>query len=110
LVVQGGAVGSWTRSVKIPEEWRRAREETTAWTEILRFLKVPFLGLFAGLAIVVFIVKVRRGEVPWKFALLVGAIAVLPAVTRSLVFLGRFWADRYETSIPEVGFAITLGV
>lgn len=105
VVVQGDTVGSWTRSVKIPEEWRREREKETALTVLLKWLKVPFLGLVVGFAIVVFIQKVRGREVPWKLALIAGAIFALCAAARSALSIGRIWMT-YDTSFPDGLFRV----
>ena len=109
LVVQGDAVGSWTRDVKIPEEWRREREKETALTVILRWLKVPFLALLAGLAIALLIAKIRAGEIPWLWALGAGALCGAAALLRSVLALDAAWS-LYSTSIPAGSYLTLLVV
>ena len=103
VVIQGKAVGSWTRGVKIPEDWQRRREQKSVLTELLRWLKVPYLALVAGAAIFLLVVRIRRGEIPWKFALLAGAAAAAPALVRTAASVDSFW-ERYDTSIPEASY------
>lgn len=109
VVVQGDKVGSWTREVKIPEAWRRAREKETALTVIVRWLKLPLLGVFAALAILQLVTKVRGGEFPWKAAALFAAVAAAAVVLRLLLSLDTLWSG-YDTAIPAATFAIVIGV
>ena len=110
VVVQGDTVGSWGRGVKIPEAWRRTREEESALTVVLSFLKIPFLGVLAGLAILLLVQKLRSGEVPWKFGLVGGGFAAVAALANSATSFERIWATVYKTEIPEPLFRVTLGI
>jgi len=109
VVVQGDKVGSWTREVKIPEAWRRAREKETALTVIVRWLKLPLIGVFAALGILLLVAKVRAGELPWKAAALLGAVAAAAVLLRLLLSLDTLWS-AYDTAIPAGTFAIVIGV
>jgi membrane protease YdiL (CAAX protease family) len=107
VVVQGDVVGSWTREVKIPEEWRREREKQTALTVFLRWFSFPFLGLVAVLALLLLIERIRVGAIPWRFAIGVGAVASVVTLVRMGLNLDAFWS-RYDTSIPAGGYLIVI--
>jgi hypothetical protein len=109
VVVQGDVVGSWTREVKIPEEWRREREKQTALTVVLRWLSFPFLGLLALLALLLLIGTIRAGAIPWKFALGVGAVASAVTLVRMCMSLDTFWT-RYDTSVPAGAYRIVIAI
>ena len=107
VVVQGDAVGSWTRAVKIPEEWRRAREKETVLTVSLNWLKFPLVVGLVALALLLLVRKLRAGEVPWRFALLAGVVASGVTLVRMGLSLDAFWA-RYPTSIPASAFTVVI--
>ncbi|MFZ5432136.1 MAG: hypothetical protein ACOZB3_00030, partial [Calditrichota bacterium] len=92
--INGDWVTVFTRPFyKIPEEWQRAREATTAPRAIMQGLNlVAFFGL--GLwAIFLLASVIRRGLVPWKRAFL---FAIPPAVIAALGFFNEFYLTRAE--------------
>ena len=107
VIVQGDSVGSWLREVKIPEEWRREYERQTFLTVALRLIKFPFLLGIAGFALVLFIAKVRGGEIPWKFAFVTGSITAVAGLVRTCVSLDTLWG-AYDTSIPAAGYLVVI--
>ena len=109
VVVQGGVVGSWTREVKVPEAWRRAREKETALTVIVRWLKLPLAGMLGALALLMLVAKVRAGEMPWKVAVLLGSIAAAAVLLRLVLSLDLLWS-AYDTAMPAATFAVVIGV
>ena len=109
VVVQGDRVGSWTREVKVPEAWRRAREKETAATVVFRWLKLPVLGTFTALALLLLVAKVRAGAMPWKPALLLAAVVAAAVLVRLLLSLDALWS-AYDTSMPAAMFTIAVAV
>ncbi len=107
VVVQGDVVGSWTRSVWIPEEWRRKREKDTALTVTLRWLKLPFLALLSGFALVLLIARIRAGEIAWMWALPAGGLVAAATLVRSALSLDSAWT-RYPTSIPAASYLVVI--
>jgi hypothetical protein len=95
--------------VKIPEEWRRAREKETALTVTLRWLKLPLIGTFGALAILLLVARIRAGEMPWRFAFLVGGVVAATVVLRTALSLDALWAE-YKTSIPEGMYTVVIVV
>ncbi len=109
VVVQGGVVGSWTREVKVPEAWRRAREKETALTVVVRWLKLPLAGMLGALALLMLVAKMRAGEMPWKVAVLLGSIAAAAVLLRLVLSLDLLWS-AYDTAMPAATFAVVIGV
>ncbi|MBZ5640031.1 MAG: CPBP family intramembrane metalloprotease [Acidobacteriia bacterium] len=107
VVVQGDVVGSWGRTAKIPEEWRRDRERQTAITVVFRWLALPFFGLLGVLALLLLISRIRAGVIPWRFAFAAGGVAAAATLARMGLSLDTFWS-RYDTSIPAGGYLIVI--
>ncbi len=109
VVVQGDVVGSWGRSVKIPEDWRREREKSTALTVALRWAPLPIVGALGLAALLLLIGKIRSGEIPWKFAFAVGGVTAAAAVIRTALNLDRLWS-RYDTSMPASAYLVVVAI
>ena len=108
IVVQGDRVGSWTRGVKIPEQWQRERDRKTIFTELLRWSKFPFFLLLTGTGVFAFVGAIRRGAIPWRFALIVGGLACIPAAISVPFGLQAVWAGTYQTAMPASLFSVML--
>ncbi|HEV8632177.1 MAG TPA: CPBP family intramembrane glutamic endopeptidase [Thermoanaerobaculia bacterium] len=109
VVVQGAAVGSWTREVKIPEQWRRQREKETAATVLFRWLKLPLLGAIGVLAVLLLIARIRAGEMPWRFAFILGGVVAAAVLVRTALSLDALWS-AYDTSVPASRYAVVIAV
>jgi Type II CAAX prenyl endopeptidase Rce1-like len=109
VVVQGDTVGSWGRNVRIPEEYRREREKSTALTVALGWVKVPLFAALGVLALILLIGKIRAGAIPWRFALTGGGIAAVGVVTRAALNLDTLWF-RYDTAMPAGAYLVVIGV
>jgi hypothetical protein len=105
--VQGDAVASWTREVKIPEEWRRDRDKETALTVALRWLKLPLFAALSVFAVMLLVAKIRAGEIPWRFAFLAGGLTALATVARTSLSLDTLWS-RYSTSMPAGSYVVVV--
>lgn len=109
VLVQGDTVGSWVRIVRIPEEYRRDRETSTALTVALSWIKVPVLAVLGLLALILLIAKIRGGAIPWTFALAGGGIAAAGVVTRIALNLDALWF-RYDTAVPAGAYLVVIAV
>ena len=110
LVVQGDRVGSWTRSVKIPEGFERARTAMSAGPAIHLTVAVLLGSMLAALAIVIFVRLLRSGEIPWRFALVSGAVAGAASCLGVALATEKMWASTYDTAMPAGIFPITIVV
>jgi len=109
ILVQGDAVGAWTRAVKVPEDWRRDREKQTALTVAVRWLKLPLFALIAVFAVLLLAAKIRAGEVPWKFAFAAGLLVAVATLVRTALSVDALWA-RYSTSMPAGAYDVVVAI
>ena len=99
VVVQGDEVSHFGRFMKLPEQWERDRQKSTAISAIRIALMIAVLVLFFGFALLFFINRVRKGEVRWKPILIIAGILALISLLGSLNELPSFYS-QYTTSIP----------
>src|SRR5262249_32589531 len=109
VIVQGDVVGSWGRAVKIPEDWRREREKSTALTVALTWAKLPLIGTAGFAALLLRIGKTRAGEIPWKLAVVAGGVSAAAAVVRTALNLDPLW-ERYDTAVPAGAYLIVIAI
>ena len=95
----------FSKFIKIPDEWRRKKEETTLPREVLGVgLLIVFLGALSLTVLIVFLKNLRSEEaraVPWKRLSLWALGGFISFYL--LFFLGEEianWANTYNTAIP----------
>jgi membrane protease YdiL (CAAX protease family) len=97
--VAGDQVVGLARTFKLPEAWERARSSSTLVNSVLSLVEYLIgLALF-GAGVVLLVMQIRSGQMPWRRAAQVGAlIAALTILTELNQWPGL---DRqYMTSIP----------
>jgi membrane protease YdiL (CAAX protease family) len=95
----GDQVVSFARSFKLPEAWERARGSSSLVNSVLSFAGILVGLALVGAAVVLLVMKIRSGQMPWRPAAKVGALIVALMVLSEL----NQWPglDRqYVTSIP----------
>jgi hypothetical protein len=97
--VAGDQVVAFARSFKLPETWERARRSSSLVNSVLSFAGILVgLGL-VGAGVILLVMQIRSGQIPWRPAAKVGAL-----ILALMIFAGlNQWPtlDRqYETSIP----------
>ena len=104
--VDGDAVDSVSRRLKLPEAWERAREKSTALYYARMAIAFAFIALLITHGLIVLYRGVKSGLVPWRSVL--GASALLTALFASSIAVSAplAWA-RYVTSMPEALFRIS---
>lgn len=75
--IQGSSIGSWTQSVRIPEEWKRFRERQNFYSLLVVGIRILFIGWMFALAVLGLIRATRQGLVHWKLTLGVALAAML---------------------------------
>jgi hypothetical protein len=95
----GDQVVSFARSFKLPEAWERERRSSSLVNFVL---SIP--GILVGLAlfgagVVLLVMKIRSGQMPWRQAGKVGAV-ICALVILSELNLWPVLDRQYETSIP----------
>src|SRR5664280_1824256 len=104
--VQGDAVDSMTRRIKLPEAWERAYERRTVLQIARLAVTVGVLALVIIHGLLVFYRGVRAGAVPWRrLFVLAAGLGVLVGVGLALR-LPLDWAG-YDPSSPEALFRTT---
>jgi hypothetical protein len=95
----GNQVVSFARAFKLPEAWERARGSSSLVNSVLSFAGY-LVGLsLVGAGVVLLVMQIRSGQMPWRPAAKVGALIVALMILSEL----NQWPglDRqYVTSIP----------
>jgi membrane protease YdiL (CAAX protease family) len=97
VTVLGNEVGGYREYLKIPEQWQRDYRRLRSKNEVAATIDTAvMLVLVAGMVIVI-VLRVRRHDVPWRRAALVGLAAIV---------LG-FLAQLNEFPLHEFGYPTT---
>jgi membrane protease YdiL (CAAX protease family) len=97
--VAGDQVVGFARSFKLPEAWERVRRSSTLANSVLAFVRVLASLALAGAGVVLLVLKIRSGEMPWRPAAKVGALVL----ALLLLYALNQWPgldSQYLTSIP----------
>ncbi len=77
VTVLGNEVGAYREYLKIPEQWKRDYQRLRSKNEVASTIDMAFtLVLVVGMVIVI-VLRVRRHDVPWKRASMVGVVAIV---------------------------------
>ncbi len=97
--VAGDQVVGFARMFKLPEAWERERRSSSLVNSVLTFAGVLVGLALVGAGVVLLVIKIRSGQMPWRPAAKMGAlIAVLMLLSEFNQWPGL---DRqYVTSIP----------
>src|SRR5579863_1181949 len=109
VAIAGNQVVAVTRFFKLPEDWIRARQGTHLLNDALIGIRVAFSILLAGGGIILFIKRVRSGQIPWRTSVKVGVFLAVIEILLSLnqlIVLGQ----RYDTSISLAAFHLFVTV
>ena len=107
--IAGDQVVGFSRRFKLPEDWVR-RREATGLSKVILIADGVLVGaaLFGGL-LILFIKRLKSGQIPWLPAAKVGAFLVLVVVLMELNALPLV-SRQYPTSIPWTTFWLFVGV
>jgi hypothetical protein len=97
--VAGDQVVGFARFFKLPEAWERARGSTSLVNSVLSFSRYLVVLALVGAGVILLVMRIRSGEMPWRPAAKVGALIVALTLLSQL----NEWPslDRpYVTSIP----------
>ena len=97
VTILGNEVGGYREYLKIPEQWTRDYQRLRSKNEVAATIDTALtLMLVVGMLIVI-VMRVRRHDVPWRRASLVGLVAIV---------LG-FLAQLNEFPLHEFGYPTT---
>ena len=105
----GDVPSLFATALKLPEEWVRAREKSTAATYVAISWKVAAWGTLAGLLVVELVRLARKGAIPWRGSLRFAALLALPAIFVRVVSLPLVLA-RYDSQFSMAVFGVVVGV
>ncbi len=105
----GDVPSLFATALKLPEEWVRAREKSTAATYVAISWKILAWGTLVGLLVVELVRLVRAGAIPWRRSLRLAALLALPAIVARLVSLPLVLA-RYDSQFSMAVFGVVAGV
>jgi membrane protease YdiL (CAAX protease family) len=77
VIVDGNAIGQYEQRVKVPEQWQRTYDELRSWNNLAGKIDTVFLAITIVAALIIFVVRLRRGDMRLKFLLGVAAVSIL---------------------------------
>jgi hypothetical protein len=95
-------------ALKLPEEWVRAREKSTAATYVAISWKILAWGILVGLLVVELVRLARAGAIPWRGSLRLAALLALPAILARFVSLPLVLA-QYDSQFSIAVFGVVAG-
>ena len=107
--IAGDEVVGLSRFFKLPEEWVRERGATGLHNIVLTVVFITVLASFLAGALILFVKRVRGGQIPWRRAAKVGALAYPIMLLVQLNQLSTLYG-QYDTSISLANFTILIGV
>lgn len=116
VTLQGGELGGISQQLRVPETWKREYSSLRSRNEAANDVASVLMSLTALAALVVFVMRARRGEVQLRFSLW---IAIVCAALVFLVSLNSFPSAlaSYDTSksfaafvASELGFGLLGGI
>jgi hypothetical protein len=105
----GDVPSLFATALKLPEEWVRAREKSTAATWVAISWKVAAWGTLVGLLVVEFVRLARKGAIPWRRSLRLGAVLAMPLILARFVSLPLALAG-YDSQTSMALFAVGVSV
>ncbi len=107
--IAGDQVVGLSRFFKLPEEWQRERSATKLHNVGLTVAFILLLASFVSGGLILFVKRVRGGQIRWRPAAKIGA-ALVPIVLLGLVNQYPSFYRMYDTSIPMANFWIGIGL
>ncbi len=106
--IQGDRVGTWTSFYKIPESWRRTREQRTWYSLTVLGARILLIIVLLATATFTLVRGIRQGLVRWPLAVKIAALCMGFELVNVLNSLPQVLA-RYDTQIaPQVFGVVTV--
>ena len=87
VIVDGNVVSQYEQRVKVPEQWQRSYTELRSWNNLAGNIDIVFLAITMVAALIVFIIRLRRGDLRLKFLF---GIAIVSIVLSAFVALNNY--------------------
>ena len=109
ITVDGNAVSSYAQRLRVPEQWLRSYRELRSKNAAAGNVDLVFLIATMIAALSVFIVRLRRGDLPMRFLFGVGGVTVALSVLNSVNSFPSAFAG-YNTTTSYAAFVAQLVV
>ena len=111
IVVDGNMIGDYKVRVRVPDAWSRSYAELRSKNSVTGQLDFVLFSITGIAALVVFIIRLRRGDIPLRFILGIGAITFVLVVGNGLNSYPQALAS-YATTMTFSAFIVqyTVGV
>jgi membrane protease YdiL (CAAX protease family) len=77
VTIDGDHVGSYSQRIHVPDEWKRQYGELRSKNILAGNIDLVFMIITGIAAVVIFIIRLLRGDLPLKMLLLVGGVALV---------------------------------
>jgi membrane protease YdiL (CAAX protease family) len=109
VTLDGDAVTGYTQTLKIPDAWLRSYGELRSKNNAAGAVDMIFYGALMIAALVVFIIRFRRGDLPLRFLLVIGVAAIVLTLGVALNSLPSQLAyydtnESYESFLAQILF------
>ena len=104
----GDQVVGLSRYFKLPEEWQRQESATSLANIALYGCLTSFVVIFTGGGLLLFVLQVRHGAIPWRAAAKVAGVILAGLVLAQLNQISRIF-QGYNTSVSMGTFWISAG-
>ncbi len=84
VTVDGNIVSSFSQHLRVPDQWQRSYRELRSKNELAGNVDLIFLLVTIVAALVVFVVRLRRGDIPIRFLVAVAAVSIVLVMAVSL--------------------------
>ncbi|MFC1613725.1 type II CAAX prenyl endopeptidase Rce1 family protein [Gemmatimonadota bacterium] len=104
--IQGDQVGGFNRFFKTPELFNRDYSKTTSRGQLLGIISLVLMFLTAIAALVVFIIRYKKDDIRWRFALGAGLLIL---VAYLLLSVNSFPMVKFAYR-TEMGYGVFIGI
>ena len=109
VTVDGDRVGSYSQRVHVPDEWQRQYRELRSKNILAGNIDIVFMIITAIAAVVIFVIRLLRGDMALRMLLGIGAVAVVLVTGVALNSYPSALAD-YDTTSSFPAFLAQFGV
>ncbi|MEA2328901.1 MAG: hypothetical protein QOE68_3860 [Thermoanaerobaculia bacterium] len=109
LTVDGDRVGSFSRRIKVPEDWQRSYRELRSKNNLAGNVDVIFLIITMVCVVAVFVIRLLRGDLQLRLLLGIGIAAIILVTGTSLnsfpsALAGYNTTESYPAFLARFGF------
>lgn len=103
IVVDGNGIGEYSVRVRVPDEWTRSYRDLRSKNILAGYADLILLSATMLAALVVFIIRLRRGDIPLRFLLGIGAVSAVLIIGNAINSFPQALAG-YDTTMSYGAF------